>query len=450
MLSVSVRTVRLLLLFALTLPLLVVPWAVQHAAAETNTTATTTATSTSGLILAQAETGLRGRLQADGNPIVGVTLTITDAGGAVVGTVVTDDTGNWAQPVDGNGDYTVEVDVTTLPAGITLRDIDEPAKTVTVEDGTRGLLFPLVSGDAQAGRTFFERFVSLLVQGIKLGSIIALTSVGLSLIFGVTGLVNFAHGELVTFGAIVAYVVNGNLGLPLILGAVVATAMGGVFGGALELAAFRPLRRRRTGLVSMLVITIGLSFFIRHVFLLSGVFGPAPKKYLDYAVQTTPLTFGPISLAPRDLSIMIVALVVLAAVGLFLQRTTLGKAMRAVADNKDLAESSGIDVERVILTVWVMGGALAGLGGVLQGLSQAAVEYDMGFALLLLMFAGIIVGGLGTAYGAMVGGLVVGVASEVSTLFFSVEFKLVFAFMLLIGVLMIRPQGILGSAERFG
>jgi neutral amino acid transport system permease protein len=124
--------------------------------------------------------------------------------------------------------------------------------------------------------------------------------------------------------------------------------------------------------------------------------------------------------------------------------------MRAVADNKDLAESSGIDVKRVILAVWILGGGLAAMGGVMQGLVVGGVQWDMGFRLLLLMFAGVIVGGIGTAYVAMVGGLLVGVTSEVSTFWFSVDLKLVFAFLILIVVLLFRPQGLLGKKERFG
>ena len=127
----------------------------------------------------------------------------------------------------------------------------------------------------------------------------------------------------------------------------------------------------------------------------------------------------------------------------------MGKAMRAVADNKDLAESSGIDVDRVIGFVWASGAGLAALGGILQGLSEQ-VSFQMGFQLLLLMFAGVTLGGLGTAYGALVGSLVVGIAMEVSTLWIPSEFKTVVALSILIIVLLVRPQGILGQAERVG
>ena len=144
-----------------------------------------------------------------------------------------------------------------------------------------------------------------------------------------------------------------------------------------------------------------------------------------------------------------ISILVLVAVATFLQRTRTGKAMRAVADNRDLAESSGIDVNRVIGFVWAAGAGLAAIGGILQGLSEQ-VSFQMGFQLLLLMFAGVTLGGLGTAYGALVGSLVVGIAMEVSTLWIPSEFKTVVALSILVLVLLVRPQGILGQAERVG
>jgi branched-chain amino acid transport system permease protein len=143
------------------------------------------------------------------------------------------------------------------------------------------------------------------------------------------------------------------------------------------------------------------------------------------------------------------SVLILVGVALLLTRTRIGKSMRAVADNRDLAESSGIDVQRTILSVWILGGALTGTGGIFLGLIES-VDYLMGFRLLLLMFAGVILGGLGSAYGAMIGSLVVGLVSEVSTVFFSSELKYVWALLVLILVLLVRPQGILGTKERIG
>jgi branched-chain amino acid transport system permease protein len=146
---------------------------------------------------------------------------------------------------------------------------------------------------------------------------------------------------------------------------------------------------------------------------------------------------------------MIISVIALVGVALFLQRTQMGKATRAVADNRDLAESSGINVDRVVTFVWAAGAGLAALGGILQGLSEQ-VSWQMGFQLLLLMFAGVTLGGLGTAYGALVGSMVVGMVMEVSTLWIPSEFKTVTALAILIVILVVRPQGILGQAERVG
>jgi neutral amino acid transport system permease protein len=149
------------------------------------------------------------------------------------------------------------------------------------------------------------------------------------------------------------------------------------------------------------------------------------------------------------LVITLLSLLVLAGVGLLLRRTRAGKAIRAVSDNRDLAESSGINVSRVILNVWLLAGGLAALGGVFFGLAQL-VSWDMGFKLLLLMFAAVILGGLGTAYGVIVGSLVVGIVAQVSTIWFPVELQNAWALIVLIVVLLFRPQGIFGQRERVG
>jgi branched-chain amino acid transport system permease protein len=207
-----------------------------------------------------------------------------------------------------------------------------------------------------------------------------------------------------------------------------------------------PLRRRGTGLIAALVVSIGLALVMRYVFLYQ--FGGSSRSYRQYATQQ-PLNLGPISIPPRDLVIMGLSVLVLTAVGLALQRTRLGKATRAVADNPSLASSSGIDVERVINVVWIIGTALAVLGGVFLALSQQ-VSYLLGFQILLLLFAGVTLGGLGTAFGALVGSLVIGIFTQLSTLVIPAELQNVGALVVLILILVVRPQGILGRAERVG
>jgi neutral amino acid transport system permease protein len=282
---------------------------------------------------------------------------------------------------------------------------------------------------------------------VKFGLIIAMAAIGLSLIFGTTGLINFAHAELVTFGAVAAWYLNtSGPQLHIVFAGAIAIAITALIGGGLEVGLWRPLRHRRTGLFQMLVITIGLSLFARHIILL--FFGGRSKPYIDYRVQQG-IEIGPVTITPRDLIVMGLSVLVLVLVATLLQRSRLGKATRAVADNLDLAESSGIDVERIIVVVWIVGAGLAATGGIFLGL-VTSVSWNMGFQLLLLMFAAIILGGLGNAYGAMVGGIVVGLVTEVSTVWISSELKTATALLVLILVLLFRPQGILGTRERIG
>ena len=248
-----------------------------------------------------------------------------------------------------------------------------------------------------------------------------MAAIGLSLIFGTTGLTNFAHGELVTGGAILGYVFNVGLGLNLIPATLIAVVVGAAFGALLDRGLWRPLRRRGTGLIAALVVSIGLSLVLRYVYLY--FYGGSQKSYAQYSTQD-PLELGPITILQRDLVIIAVSLVVLIGIGLALSRTRIGKATRAVSDNPSLAASSGIDVERVINVVWAVGAGLAVLGGVFLALSQQ-VGYQLGQNVLLLLFAGVTLGGLGTAYGALVGSLVIGVFTQLSTLFIPAELQVV-------------------------
>lgn len=199
----------------------------------------------------------------------------------------------------------------------------------------------------------------------------------------------------------------------------------------------------------MLVVSIGLSLVLRYLILI--FFSDRAEPFDDYQAQTQ-IGSGPFAITPVNLACIIISIVVLLGVALLLQRTRIGKAMRAVADNKDLAESSGIDVDRVILFVWALAGGLATLGGVMFALSELGgrVQWEMGFKLLLLMFAGITLGGLGTAYGALLGCVIVGLLVQLSTYILSPDLKYIGGLLILIIILTIRPQGILGSRARIG
>jgi branched-chain amino acid transport system permease protein len=401
------------------------------------------ATLVPGIASAEGEQVI-GTLQTSrSGPIDGVQVTVTTPSGGDVGSAKTDKTGKFAIDVPGPGQYVVTIDKKDLPDTVKLNG--EDTRTVTVgPNRAQPVLFGLSDGSRTGGGNI--RAVQLLVDGLRFGLLIAMCAVGLSLIFGTTGLTNFAHGELVTIGAIIAWYINVRGGVPLIPATLIAMVAGAAIGALNELGLWRPLRRRGTGLVAALVVSIGLSLALRY--LIQIVYGGFSNPYADYQSQRA-VDYGVFTLTNRALFSIVISVVVLVLVAVMLQRTKIGKAMRAVADNRDLASSSGIDVNRVILVVWMMGGALATLGGVLLGLSDQ-VQWDMGFRLLLLMFAGVTLGGLGTAYGALVGSIIVGVFVQMSTLVIPDDMKYVGGLLLLIIILVIRPQGILGSRARIG
>jgi branched-chain amino acid transport system permease protein len=380
----------------------------------------------------------------DDEPVEGAVVRVTDAADEEVDEIETDEEGKATVTLPGEGQYTATLDADSLGEDVGLPA--EGRETVSI-DPTRARFLNFIVGDRErATRSTWDKVPQLLFNGVSFGLIIAITSVGLSLIFGTTGLVNFSHGEHVTFGAVAAWWLNADHDLHIVWAALLAIAAGAAAAALVERFLWARLRSRGMSLIAMMIVSIGLSLGARSILqlLFGGVFRPYRQFYRQEAVD-----IGPITTTPKDLWMILLILVVIVAVASILQFTRIGKAMRAVADNGDLAAASGIDVDRVILFVWVLGGGLAALGGVLFGLQQQ-VHFEMGFRLLLLMFAGITLGGLGTAYGALVGSFVVGLFVETSTLVVPTELKNVGALFVLIVVLLFRPQGILGRAERIG
>jgi len=402
---------------------------------------------------AQDDVVLRGTLRSGRDPIDAVTLSVVNSAGAEVGTTTTGADGKWEVPINAADTYTITIDEATLPEGIGFKggNSNVVEREVT-ELRTFSVGFQLEAVDAQplvAIDSTTTRVLNRVASGIKVGLLVALASVGLSLIYGVTGLVNFAHSEMVTFGAVIAFGIEALMpSVPFPITVLLAVIVGGALGFLLERGLFRPLRKRKMNNISLMIVSIGLAFVLRYAIVI--YFRAEPVGYKHYLIQTG-TKIGPISLPMKDWVIIVVAFVLLLAVGLLLQKTRLGTAMRAVADNPPLAQSSGINVDSTILAVWIAGSALAAAGGIFLGLTQV-VEWQMGEKMLLLIFAAVTLGGLGTAYGAMVGGLVIGLASEVITLHPWVDSNLKFgvALLVLILVLLVRPQGILGVRERFG
>ena len=381
-------------------------------------------------------------------PVTGVKVSVSNSAGLAIGEGVTDSAGLATIPVPAKDDYVVTLDVASLPTGVTLV---EGTKTVVniLKDSftTNSKRVTFFAGSVgESGASLFDRVAQRLVDGIRLGLIIAICSVGLSLIFGTTGLTNFAHGEMVTFGGLIAFWFNVLLGIPLLIAAPLVIALGGVLGLAMNGIIFAKLRKRGIGLISQLVVSVGLSIMLRNMYLYQ--FGGRTRPLDDFSLQVAK-SFGPVSITMRDLTTAIISLVVLLGVAAFLQRSRTGKAIRAVSDNPSLASSTGIDTQKIIRVVWFAGGALAAMGGVFRGLDEQ-VGFEMGSGLIFLMFAGITLGGLGSAYGALIGGFFVGLLVELASLVVPAELKNAPALLILIIVLVVRPQGILGRKQRVG
>lgn len=388
-------------------------------------------------------------------PVAGVKIDIFDANGAPVGTGVTDDKGVAAIDVGTAALYTVTIDEATLPEGVapaagepTSREVDFNAG-VSVGTGKKVNFF--LGNDTRVTRSQWSLLPQTLVNGVKFSLLYAMAAIGLSLIYGTTGLSNFAHGELVTFGAIVTWYLNvEGPRLHVLIAALFGIAASALAGGALERGVWRPLRQRGMSLTSMMIMSIGIAIAVRYIFLF--YFGGRNRRFRQYVGESQKeLHIGSIGVTPRDLTIMIVSIVVVVAVCYFLLKLRLGKAVRAVSDNPDLASATGIDTNKIIVLVWLVGGALAGLGGVMFG-AASGIQWDMGFNILLILFAAITVGGLGNPFGALAGAFVVGMATELWSWALPgvTELKTVAALAALVIVLIVRPQGLLGRKERVG
>jgi branched-chain amino acid transport system permease protein len=376
-------------------------------------------------------------------PVAGVTITVTDDSGFSESATTGDD-GRWEVPLPASGEYTVTLEEDTLPDG-TATPVKNPVVTEVASGVVKPVLFVLGARAFQTTSTW-ERVAQLTVDGLRLGLLLALAAVGLSMIFGTTGLTNFAHGELIAFGALMAYTFHVQIGMPLIVGGALAVVATALFGALQDRGLWYPLRKRGTGLIAMMIVSIGLALVLRNLFLI--IYGGGPLPYNDFQAQAG-LEIGPVKVTPANLVIMGLAVVVLAGSAWILLKTRLGKATRAVADNPALAATAGIDVERVILFVWTTGAALAGLSGVLIGVGQQP-QWNLGVIYLLLIFAAVTLGGLGTALGAVVGSLIIGLLLQLSTLVIPSELQAVGALGLLIVVLLVKPEGLLGRRGRVG
>jgi branched-chain amino acid transport system permease protein/neutral amino acid transport system permease protein len=279
--------------------------------------------------------------------------------------------------------------------------------------------------------------LQLVVYGLVSGSILALGAFGVSLIFGILRFAHFAHGDLMTVGAFVALVVV-TLGLPVYAALPVAMLGAALIAMAIDQVVYR--RLRRTAPVILLISSFGIALALRSIVQL--IWGPGNHVY-ERGIQLPYRVMG-VGIRPDHITIIAGAVALMVALHLFLQRTKMGKAMRAMADNIDLAAISGVDSERVVLWTWAIGGALAAAAGVFLAL-DTQLNPNTGWNILLPVFAAAILGGIGKPYGAIAGGMVIGLAQELSTLAFEPVYKPAIAFGLMVAMLIVRPTGLLGG-----
>lgn len=427
-----------------------------------------------------ADDVIRVTVTNDGSPLSGVGVTISGDSGTKTGT--TDDSGQVEIAVPGTGTYKISVEASTLPSGVdapaqpltfdkvssgkayTALKLDEMSQTAQPSASASTSAAPSTStssagtstgsgtdGGTTAGEeattagSFGQQLAVKLIRGVVYGLILALASVGVSLIYGTTGLNNFAHGELVTFGGFVAFVAMTAASLNGWIAIVLALILGAGFGWLQNAVIWHPLRKKRVGLIQIMIVSIGLALFLRYLY--AFIFGPN-RLVMPQSFDAVWSPFG-VSLSYWDVWGSAIALVIILAMVYVLERTRLGKSIRAVADNKLLAATTGIHVERVIRVVWVGGAAIAAVAGVLVAFYQT-LSFNSGAQILLLIFAAVTLGGLGSAYGALVGAILLSCFIELSTFIIPTSMKTVAAMLVMILILLVRPQGIFGSKQRIG
>jgi branched-chain amino acid transport system permease protein len=298
-----------------------------------------------------------------------------------------------------------------------------------------------------------------LMDGMVTGSMIGLGAIGVTLTYSILRFANFAHGEFLAWGAYIALAVSGALGWlapsllapigpfsfgwSLPIAAIAAIALTGGLALLVDALLFGRLRAQRSTVIIMVMASFGAALTLRS--LLEFIFTAKPAYYTK-ALQIALSLGGGLRATPDQLLSLGLAAMLVVAIHLLLTRTTIGRSMRAVSENQQLAGVVGIDVRKVIRTVWLLGAGLAAIAGIMAGLLVQVRPY-MGLDLLLPLFAAAILGGIGSVPGAMLAGLIVGLAEAFAVQFVGAEWRAAIAFVILVAVLLFRPQGIFGRPE---
>jgi branched-subunit amino acid ABC-type transport system permease component len=280
--------------------------------------------------------------------------------------------------------------------------------------------------------------VQTIVDGLVVGSIIALGAVGLTLLFGTLNFINVAYGEYMALGAYFTFFLNTQMGLSFWVGLPGGLVLTAVAVAGIEKVFFRPFSEREP--IVLLIVSIGVAFILRSVIRI--VWTTSVRRY------DVPTGEGSVTelfrLFPNQVGILIISVVMMVLIYLLLQRTSIGIAMRAVSNNTNLAQLRGINTDRIVLYVVLIGGGAAGLAGAMLGL-DSQLRPLMGFQFLIPVFAAVVLGGIGSPVGAVVSGYLIGVAQELSLLVLPAEYEPVVGLVVLVGVLLVRPEGLFGG-----
>jgi branched-chain amino acid transport system permease protein len=289
-----------------------------------------------------------------------------------------------------------------------------------------------------------------ILNGLSLGSIYALIALGYTMVYGILKLINFAHGEVFMIGAYTGYYASlalgvqsyGGAGFPLYLALLVlvmAMAASAILGMAIEAFAYRPVRSAPR--LTPLITAIGVSLFLQNAAML--VFSPNPRPY-PAILREVPYALGGVIVTNVKLTIFGIAIALMLGLTWFVQKTWTGKAMRAVSTNLDAARLMGIDTNRIIRATFAVGSALAAAGGILFGLDQITINPLMGVLTGLKAFVAAVLGGIGNIRGAVLGGLLIGLAEQLTAGYLTPDYRDAVTFVILIGILILRPEGLLG------
>jgi branched-chain amino acid transport system permease protein len=298
-------------------------------------------------------------------------------------------------------------------------------------------------------------FFAELINGLTLGSLYALIALGYTMVYGVLKLLNFAHGDVFMIGAYIGWFVLNALGspsdpvlpiVPLLVLAFAAAMVGcGGLGVVIERFAYRPLRRAPR--IAPLITALGVSYLLEQSAVL--LWGANPRQYNLFELQNgelfTSITIGNVTIQYAQILVIGSAVLLMIALTLFVGRTRTGKAMRAVSFDSEAASMMGIDIDRVIMVTFLLGSALAGAAGVMWGVIQSSLNPYMGFGVGLKAFTAAVVGGIGNIFGAMLGGILVGVAETFTSAYLSSTFQDLIVFSILIVFMLVRPTGIRGA-----